>query len=108
YELPYPQPDTRNGVPYGIPDDTLANENVTESVGGDDLAAFDVGTISIATAATSATKPRRFRDMCGLLRRNLPWLPAMTPWRRRLREDGRGRPPSIVCAPRHIGRATRR
>src|SRR5919198_2533955 len=71
-----------------LPPLTLTNENVTESVGPDDgFAAFDAGTISIAAAATSATKPRRFLDICGLLAwRKLPWLPTTTPWRRRLRE----------------------
>src|ERR687888_1899159 len=71
-----------------LPPLTLTNENVTESVGpADGLAAFDSGTISIAAAATSATKPRRFLDMCGLLAwRKLPWLPTTTPRRRRLRE----------------------
>src|SRR5213592_1994536 len=80
YALPYPQPDTTNGVPYGMPAPlALANENATERVGAGGLAAFDVGTISIAAAAANATRTRRFRDMCGLLRRNLPWLPTMTP-----------------------------
>src|SRR5919108_511382 len=39
YALPYPQPDTTNGVPYGmLPPFTLANWNVTESGGrGDEL-----------------------------------------------------------------------
>jgi hypothetical protein len=102
YVLPYPQPDTVNGVPYGMLDPlTLANLNVTERVGAGDegLAAFDSGTSSIAAAATSATKPRRFLDMCGLLAwRKLPWLPTTTPWRRRLREGDAGRvlPPSFV------------
>src|SRR5919198_4096754 len=83
-----------------LPPLTLTNENVTESVGPDDgFAAFDAGTISIAAAATSATKRRRFLDICGLLAwRKLPWLPTTTPWRRRLeRDDARCvLPPSFV------------
>src|SRR5919198_3570903 len=83
-----------------LPPLTLTNENVTESVGPDDgFAAFDAGTSSMAAAATSATKPRRFLDMCGLLAwRKLPWLPTTTPWRRRLERDDAGRvlPPSFV------------
>src|ERR671925_1447447 len=76
----------------------LANENVTESVGPEGLAAFDAGTSSIA-AATRAAKPRRVLRMCGLLAwRKLPWLPTTTPWRRRLeRDDARCvLPPSFV------------
>src|SRR5947208_13502640 len=66
---------------------TLADEKLTESVRADDFAAFDAGTSNVAAAATSATKPRRFLGMCGLLAwRKLPWLPTTTPWRRRLRE----------------------
>src|SRR5919204_2424834 len=69
----------------------LANENVTERVGADCLAAFVAGTMSIAAAATNATKPRRFLGMCGLLAwRKLPWLPTTTPWRRRRRETTLG------------------
>src|SRR5207244_5055715 len=85
--------ETTNGVPYGMLDPfTLANWNVTESVGpADGLAAFDAGTSSIAAAATRAAKPRRFLRMCGLLAwRKLPWLPTTTPWRRRLRETTLG------------------
>jgi hypothetical protein len=70
---------------------TLAYENVTESVGADGLAAFDAGTTSIAAAATSATKPRRFLDMCGLLLEEAPVAAERRPrWRRRLRETTLG------------------
>jgi hypothetical protein len=80
---------------------TLANWNETERVGADDdgFAAFDAGTSSVAAAAASATKRRRFLDICGLLAwRKLPWLPTTTPWRRRLERDDAGRalPPSFV------------
>jgi hypothetical protein len=102
YALPYPQPDTTNGVPYGMLDPlTLASWNETERVGADDdgFAAFDAGTSSVAAAAASATKRRRFLDIWGLLAwRKLPWLPTTTPWRRRLERDDAGRvlPPSFV------------
>src|SRR5919202_2772479 len=103
YVLPYPHPETTNGVPYGMLDPlrlAVASSNETERVGpAEGLAAFDSGTSSIAAAATRATKPRRFLDMCGLLAwRKLPWLPTTTPWRRRLERDDAGRvlPPSFV------------
>src|ERR671936_938312 len=77
----------------------LANENVTERVGADCLAAFVAGTTSIAAAATSATKPRRFLDICGLLAwRKLPWLPNDDPVAAAAARDDAGRvlPPSFV------------
>src|SRR5438105_9252327 len=85
--------------------ETLADVNVTESVGADGLAAFVVGTISIAAAAMNATKPRRLRVMCGLLWRTPVAHRTTTPLAAAAAKDGRGlRPPSVVCAPTHIGR----
>src|SRR5438105_13591704 len=89
--------------------ETLADVNVTESVGADGLAAFVVGTISIAAAAMNATKPRLFRVMCGLLWRTPVAHRTTTPLAAAAAKDGRGlRPPSVVCAPTHIGRVAAR